>query len=105
MKGEKCATCGNPADKYSSGTPECWKCWNWRKLDRPAAYYWVKAIDNLFTDGFSAAPDFHDLKTWASWELSDSVERALYTLIALRHAYQHMLDNPHPWKQQDEANT
>jgi hypothetical protein len=34
--------CGQPAQKISSGTPECWKCWNWRKLDGPAARHWEK---------------------------------------------------------------
>lgn len=52
--------CGKPADKYSSGRSECWDCWNWRKLDGPAARYWVEKINSLFELG----PDMYDLMNY-----------------------------------------
>jgi hypothetical protein len=36
-------SCGKPTDKITSGAPECWDCWNWRKMDGPAARHWVVA--------------------------------------------------------------
>jgi len=42
--------CGRRADKYSSGTPECWQCWNRRKLDLPAATHWAEAADKFLSN-------------------------------------------------------
>lgn len=53
---EPCWNCGNPADKYSSGNPECWPCWNWRKMDFPAASHWAKVAE-----GFLSNIDLYDL--------------------------------------------
>lgn len=49
--------CGKKADKTSSGSPECWGCWNRRKLDLPAARYWNKILEDLLTH-----VDFYDLQ-------------------------------------------
>lgn len=48
--------CGRYADKYSSGTPECWPCWNRRKLDLPAARHWAEV-----GEAFLSNVDFYDL--------------------------------------------
>ncbi len=45
-----CATCGSPADKTSSGLPECWPCWNWRKLDGPAARHWARVATEFLSN-------------------------------------------------------
>lgn len=42
--------CGKPADKSSSGSPECWPCWNLRKLDRPAARHWAPAAEQFLSN-------------------------------------------------------
>jgi hypothetical protein len=41
----KCAYCGSTDASVAqhSGIDECRKCWNWRKLDGPAAKHWFKA--------------------------------------------------------------
>ena len=36
-------SCGKPTDKITSGSPECWECWDWRKMSAPAARHWAVA--------------------------------------------------------------
>lgn len=87
IQGQTCATCGGPADKISSGRLECWRCWDWRKLDGPAAAYWISAIENLFSNDAGTAPDYHDYETWSKWGVRDEVVFALEMLIDLRGRY------------------
>lgn len=47
--------CGRPSERYSSGTPECWACWNRRKLDLPAARHWGKVSEEFLSN-----VDFYD---------------------------------------------
>lgn len=51
--------CGRTAGKITSGRWECGICWNWRKLDGPAARYWqprmAAALENV---------DMHDVMTF-----------------------------------------
>jgi hypothetical protein len=47
--------CGKPADKFSSGQRECWGCWNYRKLDGPAARHWAKVAREFLSN-----VDFYD---------------------------------------------
>ena len=54
----KCG-CGQPADKFSSNQPECWPCWNWRKLDRPAADHWERVAGEFLSN-----VDTYDLMTY-----------------------------------------
>lgn len=42
--------CGDPADKYSSGIPECYNCNRWRKLQRPAALHWEKVAAEFLSN-------------------------------------------------------
>jgi hypothetical protein len=90
VRGKKCTSCGGPADKFSSGELECWACWNWRKIDGPAARYWVKAIDGLFEDPESGSrgPDLIDIAKWTDWGVLDKVGDALVALKDLRTRYQ-----------------
>ena len=94
VRGKRCSSCGGPADKFSSGTPECWPCWNWRKIDGPAARYWVKAIDGLFEDPESGSrgPDLIDLQQWHKLGVYDKVVAALETLTELRDQYKAEID-------------
>jgi hypothetical protein len=55
-----CHTCGiRPTSKITSGTPECHQCWDWRKLDGPAANHWAK-VAALFMSNV----DMHDVTTY-----------------------------------------
>lgn len=51
--------CGRVADKTSSGSPECWPCWHLRKLDRPAARFWERTMQEIFN-----SLDPHDFMTY-----------------------------------------
>lgn len=55
LEDAKCG-CGRPADKFSSGDPECWNCWSIRKLDLPAARHWARVAEEFLSN-----VDFHDL--------------------------------------------
>jgi hypothetical protein len=48
--------CGAPTNRRHSGVWECQACWDWRKLNGPAARYWVERINSLFEQG----PDMYD---------------------------------------------
>ena len=89
-----CATCGNPAQKVSSGTPECWRCWDYRKLHGPAVDYWTKRIPQLFEYG----PDGIDWELWEAWGMREAMNKALHTLLAVNQAFEEMKANPRPWK-------
>ena len=95
---ERCGYCGNTGPNVSmhSGTLECSRCWDWRKLTAPAASYWAKRLNSLFEQG----PDSWD---WTIFErrfgLGPEVERAFMTMFAVKQAFEEMLDNPRPWKE------
>jgi len=93
-----CNSCGNPAQKISSGIPECWRCWDYRKLHSPAVRYWTEVIPELFSHDGGSAPDGIDWEMWTKWGMADSMEKALLTLLAVRQAYEEMKENPRPWK-------
>lgn len=40
-------TCSDPTTPIHSGQPECSSCWTIRKLDRPAASHWTKAVTQM----------------------------------------------------------
>jgi ribosomal protein L37AE/L43A len=48
--------CGAPTNRCHSGVWECQDCWDWRKLDGPAARYWAERIPQLMEQG----PDLYD---------------------------------------------
>lgn len=55
-----CGYCGiRPTLKIASGVAECPRCWNWRKLDGPAAYHWLK-VSTLFMSNI----DMYDWTTF-----------------------------------------
>lgn len=39
-----------------SNSWECWPCWNWRKLDAPAAHHWAPIFRSFFSN-----VDMHDV--------------------------------------------
>jgi hypothetical protein len=56
-----CDYCGKTESEvgevsYHSGSKECWPCWNWRKLDGPAASHWAPVFHLFYSN-----VDFHDL--------------------------------------------
>lgn len=69
--------CGKPADKFSSGVPECWGCWNWRKLDGPAARHWARVSEEFLSN-----VDAYDLTKFLPAALGD--ERGVDMIIAAR---------------------
>lgn len=88
----QCASCGtfyaHPV-AYHSGTRECGSCWEWRKLEGPAARYWDSAIEHLFVaDNGSSGPDLNDYVTWRRMGIRDEVVEALNVLEALRVRYE-----------------
>lgn len=56
IEDEKCRYCGSQAEKYKSGTPICWSCWYWVKLDHPAATHWARVAEEFLSN-----VDFYDL--------------------------------------------
>ena len=55
MGDQKCG-CGKPAERYWHGSAICWECWNWYKLDGPAARHWLE-VSNTFLSNV----DMYDL--------------------------------------------
>lgn len=92
LVGKKCASCGNQANKYSSGILECWECWNWRKLDRAAAKYWVEAVDYVFAHDGGSGPDLIDIEQWEEWGIVDEMIFALWMLKDIRDRYAEALE-------------
>lgn len=53
----KCTSCGRLGDwRHHSGYRECPTCWDWRKLDGPAAAHWKKVSTEFLSN-----IDFYDL--------------------------------------------
>jgi hypothetical protein len=49
---QTCAYCGarNESVSTHSGILECGKCWNYRKMDRPAALHWAKVGEEFLSN-------------------------------------------------------
>jgi len=47
------------AEKHMSGTPICWPCWNWVKLNGPAARHWLRVGGEFLSN-----VDMYDLTTF-----------------------------------------
>jgi len=73
-----CNYCGTEGDDsmigYHSGSWECQPCWDWRKLDGPAARHWAKV-----TTEFLSNVDMHDVMTFLPAAVGNK-EKA-YTMI------------------------
>lgn len=54
------------AERYWNGAPVCWPCWNWNKLDRPAAKHWADTLGEAL-----AKLDMHDISTYLPAALDD----------------------------------
>lgn len=69
----KCQRCGAINDTVAthSGVNECGGCWQWRKLDLPAAEHWYKVAT-----AFLSNVDLHDMQTYlpAALKSSDKVD-------------------------------
>ena len=89
-----CAYCRKNQGVTHSGVFECSVCWNWRKLNGPAARYWVPAIDRLFFDPEtgSSGPDLNDIHQWKAWGILDEMEFAILMLKDVRERYQAEID-------------
>lgn len=88
-----CDRCGLPADKFSSGVPECWPCWNYRKLDRPAAKYWARVTDDILSN-----VDLYDLGTYfAKCGVSQAdASTMLETVHKIREHSKRLVENGQP---------
>lgn len=87
----KCGYCARTFPfivRHHSGVRECGDCWNWRKLDGPAARYWTKAIANLFSNDDGAGPDLIDYQQWERWGIRDELVDALNALETIRERYE-----------------
>jgi hypothetical protein len=101
LVGVNCAYCGEQADKFSSGVPNCWRCWDWNKLNGPAARYWSKRLDIALRllEGRDVDPselqgmngvgsiDMHDLMSWNKWGIVSEVNTMFASLRALHAIY------------------
>jgi hypothetical protein len=65
----KCAYCGAENDTVAthSNVEECSLCWNYRKLDRPAAAHWAKVAREFLSN-----VDAHDMMTFLPAALKDA---------------------------------
>ena len=55
----QCNWCGGVAQKYKSGSPICWECWNDVKLNVPAAQHWAPVAIR-----FLSTVDMYDIMTY-----------------------------------------
>jgi len=57
---QRCGYCGrrNASVRTHSGIEECSQCWDYRKLDRPAALHWAKVTSR--EEGFLSNVDMYD---------------------------------------------
>jgi hypothetical protein len=79
--------CGRPAEKISSGSPECWRCWGWRKHKGTETRFWRLGIDTLFQNKFGTGPDMNDITQWERWGVVDEMVAALWSLRKLHGLY------------------
>jgi hypothetical protein len=65
-----------------SGALECWPCWNWRKLDGPAARHWGPIFKQFLSN-----VDYHDATKFFPDTLGISTEefRTLIELVTKAH--------------------
>jgi hypothetical protein len=65
----KCAYCGTENDTVAthSNVEECSLCWNYRKLDRPAALHWAQVAREFLSN-----VDTHDMMTYLPASLKDA---------------------------------
>lgn len=63
----KCQRCGIESDTVSthSGVDECSACWNYRKLDFPAAQHWHKVAAEFLSN-----VDLYDMQTYLPTSLA-----------------------------------
>lgn len=95
-----CVYCEKNQGVIHSGVFECGVCWDWRKLNGPAARYWVAAIDRLFYDPEtgSSAPDLIDIEHWDKWGLKDEITYAILLLREMRERYQEEIEAAKAWR-------
>lgn len=84
----KCASCQREASKFSSGVPECWVCWEFRKLLGPESKFWIEGIGKLFSNDFGSGPDLNDLSRWKNLGILDEVSEALHVIDKLGDLYE-----------------
>lgn len=90
---EPCYRCHRLTDGYHSGSYECWSCWTFRKLDRPAASHWRKVLLPLFSN-----IDYHDQMYFfpdagtTPTMLNEAEQTLIYSLLLLRHGPVHTWD-------------
>ena len=79
----RCGNCGTLTDGFHSGDYECGPCWDWRKLDGPAASYWSRV-----THEFLKQVDMHDVMTYLPTAVGSKRE-AYAMLDAVQHLLQY----------------
>lgn len=97
MEQIKCSYCGTMGASIHNGVGECQSCWNWRKLEGPAARYWTRSIEALFANNYGSGPDFNDWRTWREWGIDEEVKQAILTFDALRVRYVEMMRERGVW--------
>jgi hypothetical protein len=95
-----CAYCGGPAGRYHSGVLECQSCWDWRKLDGPAARHWARVGAEFLSN-----VDMYDLTRYFAKCGLDEDEAGVMLRAArkLAEASQRMIDEPAYRREATEA--
>ena len=80
--------CGAETSGYHSGRWECQECWDWRKLDGPAARHWSKVATEFLSN-----VDCYDLFTYFAkcGISSDEAKTMLESALKLRNASVEMI--------------
>lgn len=85
-----CSYCGLNWGSTHSARYECGGCWDYRKLDRPAARHWAKVLLPLFSniDFYDQTHFFPDAGADSSF-LSDAQRVLLRSKLLLKHGPEH----------------
>jgi hypothetical protein len=82
-----CYRCSTLTTGYHSGSYECGSCWNYRKLDRPAALHWHKTLLPLFSniDFYDQTEYFPAAAAKGNDMLTEAIHICLYSKLLLEH--------------------
>lgn len=99
---EKCAYCGGPDARTHSGILECGRCWDYRKLDRPAALHWAKVGAEFLSN-----VDMYDVMTYLpACEMTQDEMHTMLTMarrVEVRSRYLKENGAPHTWSDEVQA--
>lgn len=100
---EKCAYCGGDGARTHSGILECGRCWDYRKLDRPAALHWAKVGESFLSN-----VDMYDLMDYLPKVIGldrDEMGSMLMAAWKVKTVSRYLVENGprHTWSAEVEA--